>query len=390
MGTDSKRLAEEIRSLPPGEFRSMISTLSGGRVDPDDPRERSTRALYGGSVRTPAAAQSPGDQFRESGQHAAWLAKFPNGVPSMATNAMTDPVEIAGGLRALITASDSVAGDLVSPDRRPGVLEGALLRPLKVRDLITVQPTNSDEVQYTVELTRTAAAAPVTEATQLAHSGDTTATKPEGALTFDLLTASVKQFAVWVPATRRILADAGGLASYIDAYLTNDLALEVEDQIVAGSGGNGFTGLMNVSGTQTLGPPGGGLTEMDLLRRGLTKVRVVGRTEPTAILIHPDDAERIEIAKATDNTYLVGDPTGRQGIPSLWSVPIVESDALAAGVALVGDFRRAILFDREQTSIAVGTANEDFIRNIVRVLAESRAAFAVTRPSAFVKVDLVA
>jgi hypothetical protein len=55
-----------------------------------------------------------------------------------------------------------------------------------------------------------------------------------------------------------------------------------------------------------------------------------------------------------------------------------------------GDFRRAVLFDREETSIAVGTANEDFIRNIVRVLAECRAAFAVLRPTAFVKVDLIA
>jgi HK97 family phage major capsid protein len=57
---------------------------------------------------------------------------------------------------------------------------------------------------------------------------------------------------------------------------------------------------------------------------------------------------------------------------------------------MVGDFRRAVLFDRESTTISVGTAGDDFIRNIVRVLAEMRAGFGVLRPSAFVIADRVA
>jgi HK97 family phage major capsid protein len=56
--------------------------------------------------------------------------------------------------------------------------------------------------------------------------------------------------------------------------------------------------------------------------------------------------------------------------------------------ALVGDFRRAMLFDRETTSISIGTAGDDFIRNLVRVLAELRAGFVVIRPAAFVAVTL--
>jgi HK97 family phage major capsid protein len=68
---------------------------------------------------------------------------------------------------------------------------------------------------------------------------------------------------------------------------------------------------------------------------------------------------------------------------------VVENEACPLGFALVGDFRRAILWDRESVQISVGTANEDFIRNLVRVLAEIRVGFGVVRP-AFVEVDLVA
>ena len=49
------------------------------------------------------------------------------------------------------------------------------------------------------------------------------------------------------------------------------------------------------------------------------------------------------------------------------------SQANPAGTALVGDFRRAVLFDRESATISVGTVNDDFIRNLIRVLGELRA-----------------
>ncbi|MEX0755001.1 MAG: phage major capsid protein [Actinomycetota bacterium] len=73
----------------------------------------------------------------------------------------------------------------------------------------------------------------------------------------------------------------------------------------------------------------------------------------------------------------------------MWGLPVVESEAISAGTALVGDFRKAVLFDRQNFTIVVGTVGDDFIRNIVRILAETRAGFAVLRPKAFCEVDLV-
>ena len=45
-----------------------------------------------------------------------------------------------------------------------------------------------------------------------------------------------------------------------------------------------------------------------------------------------------------------------------------------------------MLFDREQAAIRVGLANDDFLRNIQRVLAELRAVFALFRPTAACRV----
>ena len=77
---------------------------------------------------------------------------------------------------------------------------------------------------------------------------------------------------------------------------------------------------------------------------------------------------------------------------SNWTPPS-QGDAWSPPVQVPGGMRalgKAVLFDREDVKISVGTVGDDFIRNIVRVLGELRAGFAVVRPSAFVEVDLLA
>jgi len=70
---------------------------------------------------------------------------------------------------------------------------------------------------------------------------------------------------------------------------------------------------------------------------------------------------------------------------------VVESEAIDEGTALLGDFRKAVIWDRESITISVSDSHEDFfIRNMIAILAEMRAAFGLIRPSAFVIVDFAA
>lgn len=416
------KAAEEAGELA-ARFRARMPVVREA-PESDDPKVRSGAPdLYGASGETIDPGQipvTPGELFVESEEYAGWMKNYPNGGPSkgnaqseamslgmyrpylgmtsateklraqVLTPGKFDALTSSAKYRALITSADASAGHLVRPDYR-GVLERIETRPLTIRDMVTVIPVTTDSIEYVKENTRASNAAPVAEATTIAAADGV---KPEGGFTFTVASDTVRTIAEWVPATRRILSDAGQLRGMIDEYLNDDISLELEDQMVAGPGtGENFRGILNVVGIQTGGPPAGATTEVDLLRKARRQVQIGGRTNPTAVAINPIDLETIDLLKwggATPSGYMAGGPFGAQGINRIWGMPVVESEAIPAGTALVGDFRRAILFDREDVTISVGTVNDDFIRNIVRVLGEMRAGFGVLRPAAFVAVDLVA
>jgi HK97 family phage major capsid protein len=335
---------------------------------------------------------SLGEALIRSDAYREWIERFPNGAPAQRMDVWSEqvPVSLRFGqhgdrvLRTLVTAQETSAGDLVRPDYR-GLLEPGLVRPLRLVQLVSVIPTSSDQVEYTKEVSREAVAAPVIEAT--ATTG-TTGTKPEGGVVFDVVIENVRTFAVWLPVTKRVLADATGLRAYVDQYLRDDIALEIEDQMISGSGsGESFRGILNASpAIGDAGAPGAGESALDQARKARRLVEVNGRTTPTGLVLHPTDAQKIDLLKRNSEVNnFVRDPYATVGPVAIFGMPVVVTDALPAGTGLVGDFRRAALFEREDTAISVGTAGDDFIRNIVRILAEGRWGFGVLRSAAFAK-----
>jgi HK97 family phage major capsid protein len=207
---------------------------------------------------------------------------------------------------------------------------------------------------------------------------------------FDIVSETVKTVAEWVAATKRVVSDASQLRAYIDAYLTDDLAIELEDQMVAGAGGNSFTGILNTVGINEITTIATGRNIADQIRSAKTLIRTLGRTMANGVVLNPADSERMDLLKDGELRYLGSGPFGYVEGQPIWGLRRVESEAVPEGTALVGDFRRAVLFDRENTAISVGTAGLDFIRNIIRILAELRAGFGVLRPKAFCSIDLTA
>jgi HK97 family phage major capsid protein len=338
--------------------------------------------LYGND-----SGETAGDVLVRSQQFADWTARFPGGIPSAPGPYNSDPIELPGGLRTLVTLNDASAGALVPP-AQSGLLDDGLYRAPSVINLIPRRPVASDQVQYAVEASHVESAAPVSEAAALTG---TTGTKPEGGLAFSLVTQEIRTFAVWLPVTRNVLADASALRSHVDAYLSASLIIELEDQIISGDGlGMNFVGVLNAPGTLTQTAPGSGESMLHVVRKAQTKVQTQGRTNPNAVVIHPNDSEKIDLLeKNNEDNFFVSDPFSAAVRP-LWGMSRVVSDAMPEGTAVVGDFSRCTLFDREATTIMIGSAGDDFIRNIVRVRAELRAGFGVIRPKAFAIVDLAA
>jgi HK97 family phage major capsid protein len=107
-------------------------------------------------------------------------------------------------------------------------------------------------------------------------------------------------------------------------------------------------------------------------------------------VLNPADAEAVDLAKDGENRYYYGGPQAI-GQRTLWGVPVVESESQGEGTGLLGDFSKAVIWDREQTTVTMTDSHADFfIRNLVAILAEERLAFGVVRPSAFVLLETAA
>lgn len=337
--------------------------------------------------------KSLGELFYESAQFKRMMSQFPQGRIGEKMRVQSDPVGFSDlfGRKALITgSSDTSAGALVVNDFNGlQVGLGAFQRPLTLRDLVTNGTTTSDTVEYVRVTSVTNAAAPVPESTTTADPGAMTVAngvKPESALALQKITENVKTIAHWLPATKRALSDAGQVRTLIDTFLRYGLEEELEDQMMNGDGtGENFTGINNVSGTQAQAYTTDLLTTT---RQARTKVRTVGRSIPTAYVFNPADWEAIDLLQNNEGNYYFGGPRQIQQ-PTLWGLPVVECEAVPVGQGYVGDWRKAVLWDREQASITVSDSHANFfIRNLVAFLGEMRAAFGILQPNAFVEIDL--
>lgn len=403
--TEARDLTDEERGKVTAHL-SKAQELRKNAEDADALTKQLSDLSDGVGLVEPAAKAQPagyagvkagiGEAFVKSDEYKALMASVPEGRFSEKARVQSQPY----GVKALITGlDDASAGAFVSPQQAGLVVDQAFLqRPLTVRQLFSQGTTTTDTIEYVRVLAQTNNAAPVPEATSTAAIGDGTGgtataaaggLKPESGFTFQKASTTVKTIAHWIPATKRSLSDAAQVRTLIDTFLRYGLEEEFEDQLVTGNGtGENFLGLNNTSGVQTQVAPTGGEDVFTVTRRARRKVRIGGRATPTAYVLNPIDWESVELMRDTNGQFYGGGPFA--GAPnSLWGLPVVESEAVAVGTAWCADWRMGVIWDREQASIQVTDSHADFfVRNLVAILAEMRAAFAVLRPAAFVKIAL--
>jgi HK97 family phage major capsid protein len=406
---ENREMTDEERGIYDVAMKSLKDVLDGIKAVKADEAviEQATAFAAevgahkdGGDVK--ARVKSLGLTVVESPEFKSMLAGFPEGRIPAKSRVQTSPIQV----KALFTGASSTSAGAFVVNERTDIVELLGRKPLTIRNLVSNRRTTSDTVEFVQQTSHTNNAAVVAEATSSAPpalpalDGNSLAAgaalvnnagggyKPEGAWAFAVATAVVKTIAEWVPVTKRALADVAQLEGLINDELAADVEETEEDQILNGNGsGENFTGIVNTSGIQTQA------WSTDLfttIRKGVTKARTVGRVNPTALVLNPADAERIDLAKDGENRYYYGGPQ-QIGQRTIWGVPVVESESQAEGVGLLGDFSKAVLWDREQTTVTMTDSHADFfIRNMVAILAEERLAFGVVRPTAFVSLDLTA
>lgn len=304
-------------------------------------------------------------------------------------------------LRAIIQTGNLPA-DYISPQQVPGFFRGDDLQG-SLRDVLINGTTTSDAIVFFRELLFTNNAAGVPQATHTAAASETPANasvKPESAITFEQDTAPVVTIAHWIPITRQTLQDAGQLQTYVEQRLLDGLRLVESDQLLNGTGTNDLEGLLPTTGVQDLnaayflGAPvadaGTDNENFNRIRRAKTLIRTVGRAVPNFVVINPADLEQFDTATDANEQYFGAGPYGGSNPARLWGLRVVEDENIAENTALVGDGRMAAVWDRMQSQILIDTIDDQFIRNMLTILAEERLALTVFRPAAFAEVALVA
>ncbi len=387
LGTSLASIKEQVGNLAT-DFTSKLA--ANGEVSADL-KEKTDKALselgavttrLGDLEKRAAREKEDGvDEQKSLGDLVLDSAEYKAG---MLTGASRGSIRVKAD-RAAITSANTTVGagrsqgtSLVPGARVPGIF-GLPERQLTIRDLVLPGQTASSSIEYVKETGYTNNAAPVAETTA----------KPYSDLTFDMTSAPVRTIAHLFKASRQILDDAPALRSYIDGRARYGLRFAEENQLLNGSGtGQNIHGLVPQATAFNPAFAAADETGIDRLRLAVLQV-VLAEYPATAFVLNPIDWAKIELTKDAGGNYIIGNPQGSL-TPTLWNLPVVSTQAMAAGEFLTGAFSFAAqIFDRMEIEVLLSSENvDDFEKNMFTIRAEERLAFAVFRPESFVTGDV--
>lgn len=290
-----------------------------------------------------------------------------------------DTAEKGGMLQLDVKGDTTITADydgtVALSTLEPGV--DNIARPIiKVRNVVNTGTTSSKFVVYISQTANTTA--------DWVAEG---VAKPVSDPGYQEVSVEVKKVASTVKVSKEMLADLAFVRAEINSDLMAGLDQAFEDALINGAGGSSLDGLLSFAQPFAAGSFAGTIPQAnlsDVIR--VAKAQIQGANfEPTHVLLHPEDAAKIELTKATDGGYTY---------PAFWDrnmmlagLTVVTSTNIAVNTFLVGDMSKSNVRIRENMSLQVGYVNDDFQRNMVTILAEMRVAHYVknNQVDAFVK-----
>ena len=208
------------------------------------------------------------------------------------------------------------------------------------------------------------------------------AAKPEAVLGYDLATAPVRTYAVTLPISEQLIADAPEAAAHVQSVLQYHVLRKLTAEMINGTSSL-VTGIAEAatSFSPTLSSFAG-----DKLGEAAATLRAAG-WNADAVLLHPLDWFGLTIETDTSGRYLAGNWNAPADGP-LFGLRVVTDPAVTPGTGYVFDRNQIVLFDRQQITAQYGWVNEQFTENLRTLRVEMRAAFAVTAPGAVYSVSI--
>ncbi len=247
--------------------------------------------------------------------------------------------------------------------------------------------------------------APTFNAGSVANTLVSEDTKAKSEITYELITETAHVIAHYIPIHKTALANIPQLESIIREQLLIGAAIELDRQLIWGSGtSDEITGITQ-RGASTGGIPGiqthtsTGLTDTDFLddvKAMATKSFTQSWVPATVAGMTPALADVLLTAKSSgDGNYVYGiipfmTAAGMQ--LSVWGLKIVQSPVFlnpdtAAGTVIVGNPAHGRVVTQEDANVTVGWVDKQFIQNAETLLAETTVGLEVNRPYGYCEMD---
>jgi HK97 family phage major capsid protein len=201
------------------------------------------------------------------------------------------------------------------------------------------------------------------------------ALKPVGDWNLVEKTLNPKKVAFIVTISKEMLDDIDGMAQDVVSEIREQIIEVMEDQWLNGDGlGDNISGISDNATPFAAGSLAGtfGTTanNYDALRAAIKQVQL-NNFYPTAILVSPDDAAKMDLEKGTDGHYIMPPFTSNDNT-LVKGIRVVVNNYIDSGDFYVGDFTRYKGKLREGIAIDMGYKDGDWQKNFVSFRGEAR------------------
>jgi HK97 family phage major capsid protein len=281
-----------------------------------------------------------------------------------------------------MTGGGNVSGGNVPVEQRIEGLNTVASRAVRLLDIVSRRGATSNIISW------------VYQANKDGSAGQTGEGLEKNQIDFDLVVASesIKKTTAYIKVSTEMLDDIDFIESEIRNELTRELLKAVEAGVYSGNGLtvnlNGIYTVATAFAAGTFANTVDNANEVDVLTVAINQIEIANQERPNYIMMHPSDVTKLMVTKlsSTDKRYVdrliqVGSSLTLDGIP------IVKTTLVTVGEYLVGDFNKALLYEKGGLNITIGLDADDFTKNLRTIIAEWRGAMVVKNNdrTAFVK-----
>lgn len=201
--------------------------------------------------------------------------------------------------------------------------------------------------------------------------------KPLIDIDYQIRYSTAKKVAGKIKVSEEALTDISFMNAEISRKLKQRHDLALQDGILNGDGtGANLTGITEVAAAFAAGGLATSIDNAqnyDVIVAAYNQILVTSDSNyiPNAVFVHPTDATKMKLKKDSQNNYIMPPFASASG-DIINNVKIVQNTKIPLGYFLMGDFTKSHVRNYVDFSIRIGYTGDDFEKNLVTILGESR------------------